>query len=184
MKRNLCFRPLAGMILGVLRLITWFLVGMPPADAQTPEARIRTEGFEHSQVMEIASQITDRVGPRLTDSPGIRAAQARALADLKSCGVTSRLEEWGGFGRGWELTGLTAEQLAPAYGPLIAYAKAWSPGTAGTVEGEPVYFDAADEAVVQSYRGKLAGRIVLLAPPREFFSLKDRYGGAMTRCGS
>ena len=145
---------------------------MPSADAQTPEARIRAEGFEHSQVMEIASQITDSVGPRLTDSPGIRAAQARALADLKSWGVTGQLEEWGGFGRGWELTGLTAEQLVPAYGPLIAYAKAWSPGTAGTVEGEPVYLDAADEAAVQSFRGKLAGRIVLLAPPREFLSLK------------
>src|SRR5579863_3252065 len=172
MKRNLCFRPLAGTILGVLRLITWFLVGMPSADAQTPEARIRAEGFEHSQVMEIASQITDSVGPRLTDSPGIRAAQARALADLKSWGLTGQMEDWSGFGRGWELTGLTAEQLEPAYGPLIAYAKAWSPGTAGTVEGEPVYLDAADEAAVQSFRGKLAGRIVLLAPPREFLSLK------------
>lgn len=74
MKRNLCFRPLAGMILGVFWLITLFLVGMPSADAQTSEARIRTEDFERSQVMEIASQITDRVGPRLTDSPGIRAA--------------------------------------------------------------------------------------------------------------
>ena len=62
------------MIPGVFWLISWFLVGMPlpSAEAQTPEARIRTEGFEHSQVMEIASQITDRVGPRLTDSPGIQ----------------------------------------------------------------------------------------------------------------
>ena len=170
MNRTLCFRSLASMLLGVFSPITGFLVGMHSADAQTPEARIRTEGFQHSQVMEIASQITDRVGPRLTGSPGIRAAQARALADLKSWGVTGQLEEWGGFGRGWELTGLTAEQLVPAYGPLIAYAKAWSPGTAGTVEGEPVYFDAADEAAVQRYRGKLAGRIVLLAPPREFLS--------------
>ena len=168
MKSNLSLHPSASMILGVFLLFTLFLVGMPSADAQTPEARIRAEGLQHSQVMEIASQITDRVGPRLTNSPGIRAAQARALADLKSWGVTGRLEEWSGFGRGWELTGLTAEQLSPAYSPLIACAKAWSPGTRGTVEGEPLYFDAADETAVQSYRGKLAGRIVLLAPPREF----------------
>ena len=172
MKSNLSLRSIASMIPGVFLLITLFLVGMPSADAQTPMERIRAEGIQHSQVMEIASQMTDRVGPRLTDSPGIRAAQARALADLKSWGVTSQLEEWGGFGRGWELTGLTAEQFVPAYGPLIAYAKAWSHGTAGTVDGEPVYFDAADEAVVRSYRGKLAGRIVLLAPPREFLSPK------------
>ena len=171
MKRDLCLRPIVDMILSVFLPITLFLIEMPSAAAQTPQARIRAEGFEHSQAMEIASQITDQVGPRLTNSPGIRAAQARALADLKSWGVTGRLEEWGGFGRDWELTELTAEQLAPAYVPLIAYAKAWSPGTKGTVEGEPVYFDAADEAAVQSYRGKLAGRIVLLAPPREFPSL-------------
>jgi carboxypeptidase Q len=168
MKTNLSLRPIARMVFGVFSLITLFLVGMPSADAQTPEDRIRAEGLQNSEVMEIASQITDRVGPRLTNSPGIRAAQARAATDLKSWGVTSRLEEWSGFGRGWELTGLTAEQLAPAYAPLIAYAKAWSPGTSGMVEGEPVYFDAADEAAVRNYRGKLTGRIVLLAPPREF----------------
>lgn len=171
MKRKLCLRPIAGMTPSVFWLITLCLFGMPFADAQTPEARIRTEGFEHSQVMEIASQITDRVGPRLTNSPGIRAAQARALADLKSWGVTGKLEEWSGFGRGWELTRLTAEQLAPAYSPLIAYAKAWSPGTRGAVQGEPVYFDAADQGAVQGYRGKLAGRIVLLAQPWEFPSV-------------
>jgi carboxypeptidase Q len=159
------------MILDLFLLITFLLVLIPSADAQTPEERIRTEGSQHSQVMKIASQITDGVGPRLTNSPGIRAAQALALANLKSWGVTCRVEEWSGFGRGWELTGLTAEQRAPAFGPLISYAKAWSPGTRGVVEGEPVYFDATDEAAVQIYRGKLAGRIVVLAPPQEFPSL-------------
>lgn len=138
------------------------------AGGQTPEARIRAEGMEHSQAMQIAFQITDAVGPRLTDSPGMRAAQARALAELKSWGVAARLEEWSGFGRGWELEGLVAEQLAPTYSPLIAYAKAWSPSTDGTIEGEPVYFDAASEADVERFRGRVAGHIVLLAPPRTF----------------
>ncbi len=114
--------------------------------AQAPAARIRAEGMQHSQVMEIASQLTDRVGPRLTDSSGLRAAQANALALLQDWGITGHLEEWSGFGRGWEVTRFDAEQLAPAYSPLIAYAKAWSTGTAGTVEGEPVYFDTADAA--------------------------------------
>lgn len=152
------------------RLLTagWLLIAIVGAGAQMPEARIRAEGMEHSQVMPIALQLTDMVGARLTDSPGIREAQARAVDDLKSWGVAARTEEWSGFGRGWELTGIRAEQLAPAYSPLIAYAKAWSPGTDGTVEGEPVYFDAADET---GYRGKLAGRIVLFAPPREFPTL-------------
>lgn len=171
MKNNVNLCPFASVNRGMFLLIYLLLVELAYANAQTPEERIRIEGFQHSQVMEIASQITDGVGPRLTNSPGIRAAQASAVADLKSWGVTSQMEEWSGFGRGWELTYLTAEQLAPAYGPLIAYAKAWSPGTRGMVEGEPVYFNAPDEDAVQGYRGKLAGRIVLFAPPREFLSL-------------
>src|ERR1700733_638255 len=108
MKRNVCSRPITGVILSVFLPITLFLVGMSSADGQRPEARIRAEGLQHSQVMEIASQITDRTGPRLTNSLGIRAAQARAVADLKSWGVPVQLEEWSGFGRGWDLTGLTA----------------------------------------------------------------------------
>jgi len=138
------------------------------AGAQAPEARIRAEGLEHSQVMAIALRLTDLVGPRLTNSPGSRAAQVRALAELDGWGVTGRLEEWSGLDRGWVLQRLVAEQLTPAYSPLIAYAKAWSPSTAGTIEGEPVYFDAADEAGVRGYRGKLANRIVLFAAPRGF----------------
>ena len=141
------------------------------AGAQTPEARIRAEALQHPQAMEIAFQITDAVGPRLTDSPGLRAAQERALTALRGWGVVGKLEEWNGFGRGWELRGMVAEQLAPAYSPLIAYAKAWSPPTAGTVEGEPVYLDAANEAEIERFRGKLAGRIVLFAPPRAFPTL-------------
>jgi carboxypeptidase Q len=145
-----------------------FLLVAVAVGAQTPSERIRAEGLQHSQVMEIASQLTDQVGPRLTNSPGLRAAQANALALLQAWSVTGHLEEWSGFGRGWEVTRLDVEQLAPGYSPLIAYAKAWSPGTAGTVEGEPVCFDAADAAAVQSYSGKLAGRIVLFGPPRTF----------------
>jgi carboxypeptidase Q len=155
--------------MGEMKLVaTVCLATAMAVGGQTPEARIRAEGMQHSQAMQIAFQITDAVGPRLTDSPGMRAAQARALAELKSWGIAGRLEEWSGFGRGWELEGLVAEQLAPAYSPLIAYAKAWSPSTVGTIEGEPVYFDAASEAEVDRFRGRLAGRIVLLAPPRSF----------------
>ncbi len=148
--------------------IALFLLTAVAAWAQTPAARIRAEGMQRSQVMRIASQLTDRVGPRLTGSSGLRSAQTNALALLGDWGVMAHLEEWSGFGRGWEVTRIEAEQLSPAYSPLIAYAKAWSPGTAGTLEGEPVYLDAADAAAVQNYRGKLAGRIVLLASPRTF----------------
>ena len=36
--------------------------------------RIKEEGFQRSKVMEITSYLTDIHGPRLTNSPGIKAA--------------------------------------------------------------------------------------------------------------
>jgi hypothetical protein len=36
--------------------------------------RLKDEGFNHSQVMEIESYLTDVYGPRLTNSPNIKAA--------------------------------------------------------------------------------------------------------------
>ena len=172
------------MILGLFLLITLFLAGMTSSDAQTPEDRIRAEGLQHSQVMEIALQITDGVGPRLTNSPGIRAAQARALADLKSWGVTGRPEEWSDFGRGWELTGLTAEQRAPAYGPLIAYAKAWSPAPGAWLKRSRFTsmppMKPPSKAIVASWPDALC----CLRRRKTFPLLPDQYGGAMTRCGN
>ena len=37
--------------------------------------KIKDEGFNRSQVMEVLSYLTDVYGPRLTGSPNIRAAQ-------------------------------------------------------------------------------------------------------------
>src|SRR4051794_16062254 len=39
-----------------------------------PIARIRTEGLEHSQVMETLTYLSDVIGPRLTGSPNLKRA--------------------------------------------------------------------------------------------------------------
>lgn len=130
-------------------------------------ARIKEEGLKRSQVMEILSYLTDVHGPRLTGSPNIKAAGQWAKQKLTEWGLQrARLEPWGPFGRGWTLEGFTANVVAPQFIPLIAYPKAWSPGTYGTVRGPVVYLDAKIEADLEKYRGKLRGAIVLIAPPR------------------
>ena len=57
------------------------------SDAPDLEAyrRIRDEGFERSQVMTLASELVDGVGPRLTGSPNL----ARAVA-WRVCPACSR----------------------------------------------------------------------------------------------
>ena len=64
--------------------------------------RIKTEAFDHSKVMDHAFYLTDVYGPRLTGSPGLKAAGEWAVKRFNEWGlVNANLENWGPFGRGW-----------------------------------------------------------------------------------
>ena len=130
--------------------------------------RIKNEELQHSQIMETVSYLTDVIGPRLTGSPGLRRAQQYAIERLREWGIANgQLEPWGRpFGRGWSLEGFTANVTAPAFSPLIAYPKAWSPATDGVVRSELVFFDVKTEGDLAKYKGKLKGKIVLFVPAR------------------
>src|ERR1700694_4854091 len=49
--------------------------------------RIKTEAFDHSKVMDHAFYMTDVYGPRLTGSPGLKAAAEGAVKQLAAWGV-------------------------------------------------------------------------------------------------
>ena len=64
--------------------------------------KIRQEGYKHSKVMETASELMDRIGPRLTGSPQMKAANEWTTQKLAEWGLANaHLETWGPFGRGW-----------------------------------------------------------------------------------
>ena len=130
--------------------------------------RIKDQAFNHSQLLPVLSYVSDIAGPRLTGSPGLRQAEEWIKSRLEEWGLANpHLEPWGPFGRGWSLTSFSASMIRPRFSPLIAYAKAWSPGTGGPIRGEPVYFDATTDAELRGFEGKLQGRIVLISRPRE-----------------
>jgi carboxypeptidase Q len=159
------------------------LVGMADASvllAQAPQEKVDTqvidkikeEGLKRSQVMETISFLTDVYGPRLTASPQTRAAAEWTKERLTKWGLENvHLEPWGPFGRGWTLEAFTANLTQPAFTPLIAYPKAWSPSTPKTIRGKPVFLDVAKEEDLEQYRGKLHRAIVLLSSPREVQAL-------------
>jgi hypothetical protein len=159
----------------VFLLIASLLVSAAQAAQQPQESvdlqaieKIKEEGMKRSQIMDILSYMTDVHGPRLTNSPNLRAAQEWATKKLGEWGVqNARLEPWGPFGRGWTLEGFTANMTKPAFSPLIAYPKAWSPSTNGVVRGPVVLLDVKTETDLDKYRGKLKGAIVLIDPVRE-----------------
>jgi carboxypeptidase Q len=59
-----------------------------------------------------------------------------------------------------------SQVTAPKAFPLIAYPKAWSPSTDGTVRGELVYLKAGSDAELDSFKGKLKDAIILLDAQR------------------
>lgn len=131
-------------------------------------SQIRVEGMDHSQVMDLLSDISDVYGPRLTGSPAYLRAAKWARTTLEAWGLqNAHLEAWGPFGKGWSLRHYSANVIGSQVFPLLSYPKAWSPGTKGTVTGEIVWFDAKTDSALDTYRGKLKGKFILLNDPRE-----------------
>src|SRR4029077_17420210 len=129
---------------------------------------IRYEGFHNSKVMELASGLMDGIGPRLTGSPNAKRANEWTRDQLTSFGlVNAHLESWGPFGRGWANDFVSVRMLSPDVAPLIAYAKAWTPGTNGVMKGKCIRVKIDDKKDFEKYHGKLAGLIALLGPDPE-----------------
>jgi hypothetical protein len=127
--------------------------------------RIKEEGLQvqRSKVMDIESYLTDVYGPRLTGSPEIREAADWAMKTMKEWGLANvHTENWP-FGRGWQNQRSVAMALTPRAYPLIAYPKAWTPGTNGPVTGEAVLAIIQNDQDLETWRGKLRGKFVLTA---------------------
>ncbi|HEX8180412.1 MAG TPA: M20/M25/M40 family metallo-hydrolase [Pyrinomonadaceae bacterium] len=140
----------------------------PTPDPNDPIEKIKDEGMNRSQVMQTLSYLSDVIGGRLTNSPNAKRANEWTRDKMTAWGLqNAHLEAWGPFGRGWSLKRFSAEVVEPQGFPVIAYPKAWSPGT-GALTGEVVAIEAKDEAELRAkYAGKLKGAIVLTGPVRE-----------------
>src|SRR5687768_6477689 len=81
--------------------------------------KIREEGLNNSQVMDIVFYLTEVSGPRLNNSPGYKRAANYATTKLKEWGLeNSKLEAWGDWGKGWDLERSYIALTAPYYKPI------------------------------------------------------------------
>ncbi len=134
----------------------------------TVMTEIRQEGFHHSKVMETESQLTDWIGPRLTGSPNLKKANEWTRDQLAEWGLSNaHLESWGPFGRGWSNDYTEVRMVTPTAASFIAYPKAWTPGTNGVLRAPVVKAKLASKADFETYKGQLAGKIVLNGEMRE-----------------
>ncbi|OFW14223.1 MAG: hypothetical protein A3F69_02845 [Acidobacteria bacterium RIFCSPLOWO2_12_FULL_66_10] len=158
-----------------LSAVIALLVGLPLA-AQWPITekldldaiyQIKEEGLQRSKVMELESYLTDVYGPRLTGSPNIKEAGDWAQKTMKDWGLANVHTDSWPFGRGWQNQRFVANAVTPRAYPLIAYPKAWTPGTNGLVTGEAVIALINEDKDFDAFRGKLRGTFVLSMPTRD-----------------
>ena len=129
--------------------------------------RLRDEEFNHGELMDIMSHLTDDIGPRLTGSPNMKKANEWTRDQFSKWGLANaHLEPWGTFGRGWAYQFCEVRMVSPDYMQFLALPEAWTPGTNGPIQGEVVQLVATTSADLEKYKGKLGGKIVLIGEPR------------------
>jgi hypothetical protein len=147
--------------------------------------RIKHEAFAHSKVMDHLFYLAEIHGPRVTGSPGYKAAAGWAVESMKEWGLENvGLEKWGDFGRGWSHSRLEIALVEPVRAQLRGVPLAWTAGTDGPVRGEVIYAPLFEERTdpdrydldklgerigeyAEEHRGKLEGKIVLIRKARE-----------------
>jgi carboxypeptidase Q len=130
--------------------------------------RIRDEGLARSHVMEFASALMDGIGPRLTGSPNVKRANEWTRDQLAAMGCSNaHLEDWGEFGMGWQQLNTWTRMASPDTAVFITQAAPWSPSSNGAVSGPAIWMDVKKEEDLDQYKGKLAGKVVLLGDMRE-----------------
>lgn len=157
-----------------LSLALGLVLGLAPATAasqqlatEDPVLRaIWAEGMNNSHLEPLAQSLLDSIGPRLTASPGLEAAQDWAVKTLQGWGVSAELEQYGTW-EGWERGVSHVDLISPRVRSLEGRIMAWSPGTGGRpVEGGVAYLPRIDSpADWGAFLGTVRGKWVMMSYP-------------------
>ena len=129
--------------------------------------RMWTVGMEQSQTEKLAQVLADSIGPRLSGTPGYKAAVDWLERTYKGWGIPARPERYGTW-RGWRMGTVHMQLTAPRVQNLEVELLAWSPSTPrnGPVEGEVVTIpELADSAAVKQWLASARGKFVLVSAP-------------------
>jgi carboxypeptidase Q len=127
--------------------------------------RIRDEGLNRSRIEDLARHLTDVIGPRLTGSTGMRAANEWTAQTFRDWGLHNVvIEPWGEFGRGWERVSYFGRITEPFVQPLNAQPMAWTGSTTGLATGPVVAVEAVTPQDLARFSGRLRGVWILTQP--------------------
>lgn len=142
-----------------------------PAQPWTPQdpvlQRIWEEGTARSQLEPLGHVLMDSIGPRLTGSPEMEAAQDWAIRTYAAWGIPAARERYGTW-TGWRRGVTHVDLLAPRVRSLEAQLLAWSGGTGGqAVTAEVVVLpDLPDSAAFARWLPEARGKLVMTSLPQ------------------
>jgi carboxypeptidase Q len=146
----------------LLSLLTHVAAQAPPDSAP---ARIVGEVFAGGRHLEYVSTLTDRIGSRLTGTPGARRAEEWAESEMKRLGLSNVRREPYRMSASWERGTAGAWLVSDAGNRSLAVASyTWTPGTEGAVEGELVDVGAGRPEDVRRVAAGVKGRVALVVP--------------------
>ena len=161
-------RPIARLLPVILVLVvlsTLAAIAEPRAD-QGMVARIREEGFQRSQAMDILGYMADVLGPRLTLSEGMKRAQAWARLKMQQIGLENVvIEPFMDYGVSWDSEYVSLHIIEPVYQSITGYPLAHTPSTTGKLVLPVIAAEVRTKKDLHQYRGKLTGAAVLSTPP-------------------
>ena len=136
-------------------------------------ARIIDAGLNHGEVMETVAYLTDHIGGRMTNSPAMRRAETWTRQRFTDYGLSNARLEPFEFGRGWSIDASNVRMTTPRVLPLRAIPVAWAPGTGAAVAAAVIVAPLRRDRDFDKWRGKLAGKIVLISMPGDADEPKD-----------
>lgn len=161
--------------------LVMFSAGAQVAQSDELAFRIKGEAFGNSQIRDLSEFMTDELGSRLAASQMKLRAEGLVVGKLEEMGLSNaRVEKAYDFPQGgWDNEKAYAAMTAPYYCAFAVSPKAWSGSTDGLVKGECVIMDVKSAEDLEKYKGKLAGKVVLMsdspAPALSFEPLASRY---------
>ena len=131
---------------------------------------IRKEGMDNSRIMRTMHHLSDVHGPRLTGSPGHKAAAEWAAKEMTSWGfANAALEPWDFGSPGWVNDRASGFITAPVQDSLVFEVLAWTPGTEKPVTAQAFHLVLPDRptqeeltAYFNSIREQVRGKIVFV----------------------
>jgi hypothetical protein len=108
--------------------------GQAPVIDWDMAAKIREEGLQRSQVMDIVGYMTDVLGARLTLSEGMKRAQLWAKDKMEKLGLENVVTEpFMDYGAAWDNEYFSLHMLEPDYQPMVGFPLAYTSGTNGKI---------------------------------------------------